>query len=94
MNEGTTQASSPVSDSSQTTTEGPDSAVTPSDSSEIVSVQRAEGVSRSSTEGPDMSQSSSMEGPELDTSTYSSSFSLSANSFEKVSIPLSESMTS
>ncbi|XP_038255130.1 huntingtin isoform X2 [Dermochelys coriacea] len=31
-----TQASSPVSDSSQTTTEGPDSAVTPSDSSEIV----------------------------------------------------------
>ncbi|MEE6462620.1 hypothetical protein FKM82_001656 [Ascaphus truei] len=36
LNEGTTQASSPVSDSSQTTTEGPDSAVTPSDSSEIV----------------------------------------------------------
>lgn len=35
-NEGTTQASSPISDSSQTTTEGPDSAVTPSDSSEIV----------------------------------------------------------
>ncbi|XP_075400754.1 huntingtin isoform X2 [Tenrec ecaudatus] len=31
-----TQASSPISDSSQTTTEGPDSAVTPSDSSEIV----------------------------------------------------------
>ncbi|KAG8591293.1 hypothetical protein GDO81_000117 [Engystomops pustulosus] len=86
LNEGTTQASSPVSDSSQTTTEGPDSAVTPSDSSEIVSVQRAEeGVSQSSTEGPDMSQSFSMEGPELDTSTYSSfSFSLSATSFEKV----------
>lgn len=35
LNDGT-QASSPVSDSSQTTTEGPDSAVTP-DSSEIVS---------------------------------------------------------
>lgn len=34
---GGTQASSPISDSSQTTTEGPDSAVTPSDSSEIVS---------------------------------------------------------
>lgn len=36
LNDGT-QASSPISDSSQTTTEGPDSAVTPSDSSEIVS---------------------------------------------------------
>ncbi|KAM4708326.1 huntingtin [Discoglossus pictus] len=36
LNEAATQASSPVSDSSQTTTEGPDSAVTPSDSSEIV----------------------------------------------------------
>ncbi|XP_068132416.1 huntingtin isoform X2 [Hyperolius riggenbachi] len=36
VNGGTPQASSPVSDSSQTTTEGPDSAVTPSDSSEIV----------------------------------------------------------
>uniref|UniRef100_A0A8C5LPB9 Huntingtin n=1 Tax=Leptobrachium leishanense TaxID=445787 RepID=A0A8C5LPB9_9ANUR len=36
LNEGATQASSPLSDSSQTTTEGPDSAVTPSDSSEIV----------------------------------------------------------
>uniref|UniRef100_A0A8C0ZK08 Huntingtin n=1 Tax=Cyanistes caeruleus TaxID=156563 RepID=A0A8C0ZK08_CYACU len=59
LNDGT-QASSPISDSSQTTTEGPDSAVTPSDSSEIVSVQRAEGGSPS-TEGPDISQSSSME---------------------------------
>lgn len=39
LNDGT-QASSPISDSSQTTTEGPDSAVTPSDSSEIVSGQR------------------------------------------------------
>lgn len=36
LNDRTTQASSPASDSSQTTTEGPDSAVTPSDSSEIV----------------------------------------------------------
>jgi huntingtin len=36
LNDGT-QASSPISDSSQTTTEGPDSAVTPSDSSELVS---------------------------------------------------------
>nr|XP_033806283.1 huntingtin isoform X5 [Geotrypetes seraphini] len=36
LNDGTIQASSPISDSSQTTTEGPDSAVTPSDSSEIV----------------------------------------------------------
>ncbi|XP_029462586.1 huntingtin [Rhinatrema bivittatum] len=36
LNVGTIQASSPISDSSQTTTEGPDSAVTPSDSSEIV----------------------------------------------------------
>lgn len=35
LNDGT-QASSPISDSSQTTTEGPDSAVTP-DSSDIVS---------------------------------------------------------
>lgn len=40
LNDGT-QASSPISDSSQTTTEGPDSAVTPSDSSEIVSGCRA-----------------------------------------------------
>lgn len=36
LNDGT-QASSPISESSQTTTEGPDSAITPSDSSEIVS---------------------------------------------------------
>ncbi|XP_054855013.1 huntingtin isoform X2 [Eublepharis macularius] len=34
--DGSTQASSPISDSSQTTTEGPDSAVTPSDSSEMI----------------------------------------------------------
>ncbi|XP_074848498.1 huntingtin isoform X2 [Carettochelys insculpta] len=84
LNDGT-QASSPISDSSQTTTEGPDSAVTPSDSSEIVSVQRAERVSQSSTEGPDISQSSSMEGPDLDTSTCSSStFPSSASNTEKV----------
>uniref|UniRef100_A0A8C4L8R7 Huntingtin n=1 Tax=Equus asinus asinus TaxID=83772 RepID=A0A8C4L8R7_EQUAS len=44
LNDGT-QASSPISDSSQTTTEGPDSAVTPSDSSEIVSGQRGSLVS-------------------------------------------------
>lgn len=44
LNDGT-QASSPISDSSQTTTEGPDSAVTPSDSSEIVSGQRNNPVS-------------------------------------------------
>lgn len=43
LNDGT-QASSPLSDSSQTTTEGPDSAVTPSDSSEIVSGEGAPGV--------------------------------------------------
>lgn len=84
LNDGT-QASSPISDSSQTTTEGPDSAVTPSDSSEIVSVQRAEGGSPS-TEGPDMSQSSSMEGPDLDSSPYSSStFQSSASNSGKVS---------
>lgn len=84
LNDGT-QASSPISDSSQTTTEGPDSAVTPSDSSEIVSVQRAEGGSPS-TEGPDISQSSSMEGPDLDSSTYSSStFPSSASNNGKVS---------
>ena len=41
LNDGT-QASSPISDSSQTTTEGPDSAVTPSDSSEIVSGWRGQ----------------------------------------------------
>ncbi|XP_052537757.1 huntingtin isoform X1 [Tympanuchus pallidicinctus] len=83
LNDGT-QASSPISDSSQTTTEGPDSAVTPSDSSEIVSVQRAEGGSPS-TEGPDISQSSSMEGPDLDSSTYSSStFPSSTNNSGKV----------
>uniref|UniRef100_A0A670JRY6 Huntingtin n=1 Tax=Podarcis muralis TaxID=64176 RepID=A0A670JRY6_PODMU len=35
LNDGT-RASSPISDSSQTTTEGPDSAVTPSDSSEMI----------------------------------------------------------
>lgn len=84
LNDGT-QASSPISDSSQTTTEGPDSAVTPSDSSETVSVQRAEGGSLS-TEGPDISQSSSMEGPGLDSSTYSSStFPSSASNNGKVS---------
>lgn len=84
LNDGT-QASSPISDSSQTTTEGPDSAVTPSDSSEIVSVQRAEGGSPS-TEGPDISQSSSLEGPDLDSSTYSSStFPSSTNNNGKVS---------
>ncbi|XP_040526086.1 huntingtin isoform X2 [Gallus gallus] len=83
LNDGT-QASSPISDSSQTTTEGPDSAVTPSDSSEIVSVQRAEGGSPS-TEGPDISQSSSLEGPDLDSSTYSSStFPSSTNNNGKV----------
>ncbi|XP_068535862.1 huntingtin isoform X1 [Anas acuta] len=83
LNDGT-QASSPISDSSQTTTEGPDSAVTPSDSSEIVSVQRAEGGS-TSTEGPDISQSSSMEGPDLDSSPYSSStFPSSASNNGKV----------
>nr|XP_047903311.1 huntingtin isoform X1 [Anser cygnoides] len=83
LNDGT-QASSPISDSSQTTTEGPDSAVTPSDSSEIVSVQRAEGGSPS-TEGPDISQSSSMEGPDLDSSPYSSStFPSSASNNGKV----------
>ncbi|RMC14400.1 hypothetical protein DUI87_09496 [Hirundo rustica rustica] len=83
LNDGT-QASSPISDSSQTTTEGPDSAVTPSDSSEIVSVQRAEGGSPS-TEGPDISQSSSMEGPDLDSSPYSSStFQSSASNSGKV----------
>lgn len=84
LNDGT-QASSPVSDSSQTTTEGPDSAVTPSDSSEIVSVQRAVGGSPS-TEGLDMSQSSSMEGPDVDSSTYSSStFPSSASNNGQVS---------
>ncbi|XP_051654255.1 huntingtin isoform X1 [Manacus candei] len=83
LNDGT-QASSPISDSSQTTTEGPDSAVTPSDSSEIVSVQRAEGGSPS-TEGPDMSQSSSLEGQDLDSSPYSSStFQSSASNSGKV----------
>ncbi|XP_064509430.1 huntingtin isoform X1 [Pseudopipra pipra] len=83
LNDGT-QASSPISDSSQTTTEGPDSAVTPSDSSEIVSVQRAEGGSPS-TEGPDMSQSSSVEGQDLDSSPYSSStFQSSASNSGKV----------
>lgn len=86
LNDRTTQASSPASDSSQTTTEGPDSAVTPSDSSEIVSLHQAHGESQSSTEGPDMSQSSSMEGPDLDTSTFfSSSCTSSATSHEKVS---------
>ncbi|XP_043918860.1 huntingtin isoform X2 [Protopterus annectens] len=85
LNDRTTQASSPASDSSQTTTEGPDSAVTPSDSSEIVSLHQAHGESQSSTEGPDMSQSSSMEGPDLDTSTFfSSSCTSSATSHEKV----------
>lgn len=54
---GGTQASSPISDSSQTTTEGPDSAVTPSDSSEIVSAGRgappsAEGSSLQPQSGP------------------------------------------
>ncbi|KAJ7403337.1 hypothetical protein BTVI_77632 [Pitangus sulphuratus] len=83
LNDGT-QASSPISDSSQTTTEGPDSAVTPSDSSEIVSVQRAEGGSPS-TEGPDMSHSSSVEGQDLESSPYSSStFQSSASNSGKV----------
>ncbi|MGH0145646.1 UNVERIFIED_CONTAM: hypothetical protein FKN15_005980 [Acipenser sinensis] len=71
-------ASSPASESSQTTTEGPDSAVTPSDCSELVSVrQRVEGGSQTSTEGPNVSPSSSGDGPDFDmyhTSTSTSSF--------------------
>ncbi|MGH0149362.1 UNVERIFIED_CONTAM: hypothetical protein FKN15_015158 [Acipenser sinensis] len=75
------QASSPASESSQTTTEGPDSAVTPSDCSELVSVrQRAEGGSQTSTEGPDVSPSSSGECPDFDTSHTSTSTSTSTSS--------------
>ncbi|XP_051784194.1 huntingtin isoform X2 [Erpetoichthys calabaricus] len=71
------QASSPASESSQTTTEGPDSAITPSDCSELVSVrhQLTEGGSQTSTEGPDISLSSSKEALNFDTSTCSSSTS-------------------
>uniref|UniRef100_A0A8C9W2J2 Huntingtin n=1 Tax=Scleropages formosus TaxID=113540 RepID=A0A8C9W2J2_SCLFO len=52
--DGNRPASSPPSDSSQTTTEGPDSAVTPSDCAELVSVLRQAGPpSPTFTEGPD-----------------------------------------
>uniref|UniRef100_A0A8C9WQY0 Huntingtin n=1 Tax=Scleropages formosus TaxID=113540 RepID=A0A8C9WQY0_SCLFO len=54
--DGNRPASSPPSDSSQTTTEGPDSAVTPSDCAELVSVLRQAGPpSPTFTEGPDAS---------------------------------------
>ncbi|RXM28279.1 Huntingtin [Acipenser ruthenus] len=78
-------ASSPASESSQTTTEGPDSAVTPSDCSELVSVrQRAEGGSQTSTEGPDVSPSSSGDGPDFDTYHTSTSTSSFTSDSEKV----------
>ncbi|XP_028832755.1 huntingtin isoform X3 [Denticeps clupeoides] len=66
------QASAPPSDSSQTTTEGPDSAVTPSECPELVSVLRRtppSPPSLTSTEGPDTSSHSS----ESSTSTSESS---------------------
>ncbi|MFT7807444.1 huntingtin isoform X1 [Arapaima gigas] len=71
--DGNRPASSPPSDSSQTTTEGPDSAVTPSDCAELVSVLRQAGPpSPTFTEGPDASSSSDF-GSSCTTSSSSSS---------------------
>ncbi|KAG9346962.1 hypothetical protein JZ751_005889 [Albula glossodonta] len=78
------QALSPASDnSSQTTTEGPDSAVTPSDCSELVSLPRRSEPppSPTSTEGPDASPSSDFESSATSSTTSTSSSSYSTASF-------------
>uniref|UniRef100_G3Q320 Huntingtin n=1 Tax=Gasterosteus aculeatus aculeatus TaxID=481459 RepID=G3Q320_GASAC len=72
---GANDRSMPPSDSSQTTTEGPDSAVTPSDVAELVIEQSP--PSPTSTEGPDATDS--------DSSVYSASSSTSSFSFSSSS---------
>ncbi len=83
-------SSSPPSDSSQTTTEGPDSAVTPSDCAELVSVTSTSRRYRTysppsptPTEGPDLHSDS--ESSLYRPSSSSSSTSTSSSSFSAIS---------